>query len=227
MNEPLFQQVSFYEPLIWIAISLVLSVGLGFVRYRFTAYQQYIVDSGRWVLIPYLGLLVGHLSPRLLGLTEINWLNSLSLGVGLICLTALLIVLVQTTTADPILPDTLFLDPPSPATSPTSFAESIVSAGAEQFQWSFLRGALWETLLRIGYSTTTSAYAGIWIGGLIAAADLLIHKRQAMQRLRTLLVLTVTSMLFFFTHNFWLCWIMHLLINAMLQPSAIKANPEK
>lgn len=220
MVEPISLQISSYEPLIWVAMSLIFSVAFRFARYRFSAHRKYILDSARWILFPYLGLLLGHLSPRLLGLTEINWLNSLSLGVGLICLTAILILLVQTTTDNPVLPNTL-AQSTFASTNSSSLAESIVSAGAEQFHWSFLRGAFWETLLRIGYSAATAAYAGVWIGGLIAMAELVLHKRRAMQRLHTLVVLTVTSTLFYFTHNFWLCWIMHLLVTAMLQQSLI------
>lgn len=217
MDEQFLQAVSFPTPLIWICISLFISLLCALVCRRLTQRQQYLINSTRWVLLPYFGLLLGALSPRLLGLTEINWISSLSLGTGLIGLTAVLIVLVQTTT-----PQRTTRQQALGTKTPISLAESVVSAGAEQFHWSFLRGALWESLLRIGYSSTTAAYTGFWLSGLIAAVEILFHKRDAMSRLVSLLTLITTSILFFFTHNFWLCWLLHFVTTAMLQQTILK-----
>jgi len=224
MDEPFLQMLSLPTPTNWVAISLVISLIFALIRHRLWPRQQRWIDNTRWILLPYVGLLLGQLSPSLLGLTEIDWFSSLSLGTGFICLIAFLIMLVQSSSTElsqsrysqihQRLQRTFRQD----ATISSLVAESIVSTGAEQFYWSFLRGALWEALLRAGYSAATAAYSSLWIGGAIAAIELLLHNRHTISRLTGLLTLVVTTILVFYTKNFWLCWILHLIVTAMLQP---------
>lgn len=199
-------------PLLWIAISIGISLIVAVIRHRCTERQQYWIDNARWVLIPYVALLVGHLSPRLMGLTEINWLNSISIGAGFIGIVAILLTLVLNR-ADLAQTEVMF----TPASHRTT-AQLVVGSATKQFHWSFLRGALWETLLRLGYASGTAAYLGIWIGGLVAVLELLLHGRNTVQRLVDITTLLLTSILFFYTRNVWLCWMLHLLIMAFLRP---------
>ncbi len=53
---------------------------------------------GLWVLIPYLGLLVGGLSPRLMGISNLDWLPSIGLGLGFIFVVLVLLLLVRAAT---------------------------------------------------------------------------------------------------------------------------------
>lgn len=223
MDEPFLQMLSLPAPMIWVVISIVSSLIIALIRHRLSSRQQRWIDNIRWILLPYVGLLLGQLSPSLLGLTEIDWFSSLSLGTGFICLTAFLIMLVQGSSTVPAqsrasqmhkrLQRTFHQN----ATISSLIAELIVSTGAEQFYWSFLRGALWEVFLRAEYSAATAKYLGIWTAGLIATIELLLYNRHTISRLAGLLTLIVTTILFFYTKNFWLCWLLHFIVTTMLQ----------
>ena len=60
---------------------------------------QYRWLMARWVLIPYLGLMTGSLSPQKMGLTAIDWWNSLRFGLGITFAIIVLLGIMRVTTA--------------------------------------------------------------------------------------------------------------------------------
>ena len=77
---------------LWLALSFLLAALTSGVT-RFVAPDlERLVRVVRWVQLPYIGLILGGLSPRLMGLTEIDWASGLRVGVLL--LTGLLTLLV-------------------------------------------------------------------------------------------------------------------------------------
>ncbi len=225
--------------LVWLAISLSMGLLLLLIYPLLAPRFRQPLLLIHWVLLPYVGLITGGLSPRLLGLTGINWLASFGLGLGLIGILLLLLIFVRTLinlTHDEPTSDKTTADQPFQASSPL-FAHkesskvlvtpgwSLLPAlhiGAEEFYWSFLRGALWETLIAYGLASTPASYWAIWLAALLALPSILRHQPTALLRLFKAAMLLLTTVLFFYTHNFWLCWFLHTLAWSLLNPTRLR-----
>lgn len=191
------------RPGFWLLLSFALS-GLMLVAARFL--PQNLVGRlrlGRWIFTPYLGLLVGGLSPRLLGLSDIDWVAGLGLGVGLIFAIWLLLALVQAT-----------LHRDESATEqdrPVGFSllGQIIWAGSQEFHWVFLRGAVWEIFLALPSPPALPGYWAIWLASLLALPGIFVQHPHTAQRVIAGMLLITTAILFFYTRNFVLCWLLH------------------
>jgi len=177
-----------------------------------------------WVIIPYFGLITGGLSPRLMGLTGINWLASFGLGLGLIGALLILLLFIRTLLN---LPDTPTIAaeryPPSGQQAPAINwgAWPIFQIGAEEFHWAFLRGALWESLLNAGFPLLPASYWALWLAALFALPAIWRQQATPIQRLLKSAILLITTVLFFYTRNFWLCWFFHSIAWRLLNPSRL------
>jgi hypothetical protein len=208
-------------PLFWLAIGLLTTALL-------LSTQEYIHPSWRgrlwfahWLFIPYLGLLAGGLSPRLLGLANIDWLASLGLGLGLVFGVVALLVFVRAV---------VDLGDPADATGPRRFLGGLVRpgwqtsagmalwSGIEQFHWTFLRGGLHETLLTLPNPPALPGYWATWGAAGVILVELLWARRDLARFAVQLVTLLTTSILFFYTHNFWLCWVLHVLVQWIGSP---------
>lgn len=190
------------RPGFWLLLSFALS-GLTLLATRFLPGK--IVGRlrmGRWIFTPYLGLLVGGLSPRLLGLSDIDWVAGLGLGVGLIFAIWLLLALVQATLHRETAPE-------SARPLGRSILEQIVWAGSQEFHWAFLRGAVWEMLLALPSPPALPGYWAIWLASLLALPGIFIQHQHTAQRIIAGMLLITTAILFFYTRNFFLCWLLH------------------
>lgn len=191
------------RPGFWLLLSFGLS-GLTLMAAHFLPEKVvWRLRMGRWVLTPYLGLLVGGLSPRLLGLSDIDWVAGLGLGVGLIFAIWLLLALIRATLhQEETTPETA-----RPAGRP--LLEQIAWAGAQEFHWVFLRGALWEMLLALPTPPQLPGYWAIWLASLLALPGIFVQYRHTSQRLIAGMLLITTAIIFFYTRNFFLCWLLH------------------
>jgi hypothetical protein len=207
---------SFHEPGVWLVISALCGVAL-------VAGWSFAPDSWRawlalayWVAIPYLALLAGAVSPRLMGLRFLDWSNNFQAG------TALFLVLVILAGVARLL--TMAPQRSAPSTPGLQFATwtcvgaVVVLCGAEEFFWSFLRGALWEIALTLPLSIDVPAYWAVWIAALLALPLALIVQPSTPRRLVKIATLMVTTVVFFYTRNFWLCWLLHAAIWILLVP---------
>jgi hypothetical protein len=176
----------------------------------------------RFVLLPYIGLLSGALSPHFMGLTGLDWLVGLSLGLGLsfVILLALMLVRVTAVSANPLAPEVGMVSAKTAQvykvapgnSSQLNLATLIYQSclnGAEEFHWAFLRGTLWEVLLTSPTAIALSIYWAIWGSALLALPELLLNGRNLLERLLKFIILVTTSILFLYTRNFWLCWMLH------------------
>ncbi len=69
------------------------------------------------------------------------------------------------------------------------------------------------------------AYWSIWIAALLALPFSLLHQPTAYHRLVKAAILVMTSILFFYTRNFWLCWAVHAIAWLLLaQPTVASAR---
>ena len=223
-------QLSPRAPGLWLLLSLLttlaLSVGPARRQPAWASWAWY----GHWLLIPYFGLLFGGLSPRLIGLANLDWSKGLSLGVGLIFIVAALLALVRAT-----------VELPSPHEEDRLGREThrglratplqvkarggwqivlfiLAAAGAEQLHWSFLRGSLWEMMLSMPEPPDLAADWAIWIAALIVLGQAALRRPAFVQWLSLLTILATTSILFFYTNNYWLCWILHGVAALLLTP---------
>lgn len=201
--EWLVEQLHPLRPGFW----LLLSFGSGAATLAVTRYLPrrvaVSVPIARWVLIPYLGLLAGGLSPRLMGLSDIDWVAGLGLGVGLIFALWLLLALIRMT---------LYRSERAPTgdlPAEQTGWEQLIWAGALEFHWVFLRGAVWEMLLALPQPPESPGYWAIWLASALALPGIFVHQRQPARRVIGGLLLITTAILFFYTRNFYLCWLLH------------------
>ena len=164
-----------------------------------------------------------------MGLSNIDWQATLGTGVGLVFAILALLVVVRISGAPSGDAHSPSSDPvtefPEEAASQTSrpnvhhIMSVIVVSGAEQFHWVFLRGALWELLILAPLSIDAPSYWAIWIAGAIILFESLLYRLSARQWLVQFVALSATSIVFLYTRNFWLCWLLHFTIALMLTPN--------
>jgi hypothetical protein len=224
----LTDQFSPQAPLFWLTVGLLTTALL-------LSLQDYIPRRWRsrlwfahWLLIPYLGLLAGGLSPRLLGLANIDWLASLGLGLGLLFGVVALLVFVRAVvdlgdTATAPSPRRFFSGMTRPGWQ--TFGGVALWSGIEQFHWAFLRGGLHETFLALPEPPALPGYWAIWGAAGVILIELLWSRPNLASFVIQLVTLLTTSILFFYTHNYWLCWTLHLGIHWIAAPPAPKGRP--
>lgn len=194
----------------WLVIDLV--VGACFwisIRYLAPRWRNLAI-AARWLLIPYIALISGGLSPRLMGLTSVDWRSSLALGVGLVAATTglLLLVLATVASAERGAAEPLGFADSHPA-GPASRVYSVLASGAEEWHWVFLRACLTALALAGFGAEVTSGYWAIWLAALLALPEALLAAPNTTVRLFRTIALVSTTILFLFVRNFWLCWALH------------------
>lgn len=225
MTHWLFSDFGLQSPLLWLIISSLATVATALISWRKRAGWLAWVWAGQWLLIPYLGLLMGALSPRLMGLSDLDWRATLSIGTGLLftILATLIIVRISSGLAErnhsvPVLDTQEPADQAVPGgTSGCTYSFSVILfSGAEEFHWVFLRAAVWETLLVTPPVVELPSYWAIWIAAAIVVVETAVRRLTAEAWLVQLTALATTSILFLYTRNFWLCWILHAAVVALL-----------
>lgn len=204
---------SFAEPGFWLVISVLFAVVMLAGRaYAPPAWRNWITLA-YWVVIPYLALLAGAVSPRLMGLYWLDWRATFQVGAGLLLATVLLALVGRLLT--------------SPSAQPANDggwsrrATWVILAGAEEWFWCFLRAAFWELLLAWPQAVTLPLYGAIWGAGGLALPLALALQPNSAQRVIKLAVLVVTSTLFLYTRNFWLCWLVHAALVVVFTPAVL------
>jgi hypothetical protein len=213
-------QLSPYAPGFWLLVGILSTALLTTIQEYIPARWRGLIWFAHWLLIPYLGLLMGGLSPRLLGLAGHDWLAGLGLGLGLIFAVVILLTLSRALT-----------DLGAPATTPAEAAEglrlgwhtissTLLWCGIEQFHWVFLRGGIWEMLQTFPNPPELVGYWAIWCAAGVILLELLMLRPGFFPLLIQLVALTTTSILFLYTRNFWLCWILHVAVQLLTAPPA-------
>ncbi|MEA3338100.1 MAG: hypothetical protein U9R25_19605 [Chloroflexota bacterium] len=176
-----------------------------------------------WLILPaYATLLMGLLSPRLMGLTQVSWGIDFASGVafalfgGGILLIAGLSYRRSHTTPRQI---------SSTSDSTVRAIRLILEAGALQWHWAFYRAALIGSAPAgtvdnlIAWGTWTAAALVVTEGILspLFWRDLRTPGLAERRVLRAVL-LVATSVLYLITANFWLAWALHASVVLMLEP---------
>lgn len=199
------------QPGFWLLFGLVLAAGQWLSGRWLRPGLLPRVEVARWVLAPYLGLLLGGLSPRLLGLSDLDWLAGFGLGFGLVLVLWVLLILVRLT-----VDSAGAWSGGSDRVEARSLAALLIVAGAQEFHWAFLRGGVLEILLTLPEPPPLANYWAIWIATLFALVGVLFTRASASQRFVSAFTLLTTSILFFYARNFWLCWLLHVSVRLLL-----------
>ncbi len=210
------------EPDLWVLSSLILYLFGSQIAAR-TAMFSSQQDSSRgvgalawWTIrlayligIPYVALLVGALSPRWMGLSGLDWVRTLGLGMPLVIVAWLAILIgwrrglgARSRVPSPVPRHRL----------PAGWPSAIVEAAAQQWHWAFYRSAAirWWGL-----------YWGTWAGVLLLLIEWCGHPFtwQALRHpdrigpiLLRLLMAVVTASLYLVVPNWWLGWGFHALV---------------
>lgn len=227
-------------PLGWLGASILAGLCLLLLYQQVPPIYRRSLRNARWLVIPFLGLITGGISPRFMGLTGINWFSSFGYGLVLIGGVLLILTLVRSVmalslAAAPAIPAPVMLPPtghprriPTPVDSSRqqhyalSFSNAFFNLGAEEFHLAFLRSAIWEIFLTTTPALLQVNYWAAWTALLLAIPELLFYQNTATARLCKGALLTATTVLFIFTRNFWLSWLLHLLGWMVLAPSALR-----
>lgn len=221
MNSLWQTQLRIDEPGFWIVLALVAwAVGLAANR-RLSPAAQRLVAVARWLLIPYAALLTGAVSPRLMGLTQIDW--RVTIGFGLTIVVALiaavgLVALHQSADAAP----------PQSRQSARGVLPLLGLGALQEFYWCFLRGAVVELLLMAAVDLIQIEYWAGWLVALLVLPDLPTGAGSAVRRLSHVTALVITTVLFIYTRNYWLCAVAHgaiLLIFRLALPAPATDRP--
>ena len=208
---------SFSEPGFWLVIAFVAAVVLLIARHYVGAPWRAWLAPAYWFFIPYLALLVGAVSPRLMGLYWIDWRTTFQVGAGLLLVIGMLAVLAW-----------LFVLPradSSPGRSGSQRMLWIGLAGAEEWFWCFLRAALWEIAWAAPQARVAPLYLAVWGAALLALPLVLLLQENGRLRLVKLSILVVTTVVFLFTRNFWLCWLVHAALAVLFTPAVERVRP--
>jgi hypothetical protein len=217
-------QLSPAAPGFWLLISILCTALLSSARDLIPPRWRAPLWFANWLLIPYLGLLVGSLSPRLMGLARIDWQATLGLGLGLgfgiLVLLVLARIVVDLPEPHPTGEDSAATEPDATHSGWQRLGTALVWAGGLEFHWAFMRGALWEILLTAPTPVELPGYWAVWGAALIAAVEILAVRPTFVRWLVLMTTLVVTSVLFLYTRNFWLCWLVHAAIQLIANPGA-------
>lgn len=185
-----------------------------------------------WLILPgYAALLLGLLSPRLMGLSqvELGWILGRGLLAAAAALTLLLAAGLSYRRVHRVGPPYVSL---SHAIAVTVLL--VMESGGLQWQWAFYRSAMIETAASVGLSTPV--YWGTWLAaGLLVAQGALSPwlwhdlRRPGLAERRVLraALLAVTSVLYLLSRNFWLAWAVHGATTAGLEPRFVQIEAEE
>lgn len=182
-----------------------------------------------WLIGPgYAALLLGAASPRLMGLSQIDWGAGFGNGLAFalfIWAGLLLAGLVYRRTGPR---HTAW---PSLTAGLTGSVRLLVEAGALQWHWAFYRSAAIPAAAALGLAQ--ASYWGTWLAaGLILAEGLanpffwrdLGAAGQAERRILRAVLLLATSVLYLLSRNFWLAWACHAATALLLEPRLTSAR---
>ncbi|MCS7220722.1 MAG: hypothetical protein RML36_09335 [Anaerolineae bacterium] len=155
---------------------------------------------------PYLALLAGGASPRGMGLTGLDWVHTLGLGVPL-AMAAWGVILIAWRQAHLLSPDSTLIFHRN--TRAAGWLSAALEAGAQQMHWAFYRDAwvrwwdpywgAWASLLTLGLEWISGSW--IWRSKRVSLYPLMVHA----------LLAFITTALYLTVPNWWLNWGLHTL----------------
>lgn len=194
-------------PGFWLLIDLLTAVGVALLLAGVSSRRRNLLCAGRWVVVPFLALLFGAVSPQSMGLAGTDRAAALRLGLPLVAGLLLLLTLARLAVRGEGAQGAADVPRVRPA-EPGAVPFAILYAGVEQLHWCFQRAALLMIVAALPSAPATAAYWATWAAVLLALPGLLLLP-SGWGRLWTFVALATTAILFFYTRNFWLCWALH------------------
>ncbi len=151
-----------------------------------------------------------------MGLYWIDWRTTFQVGAGLILVIGLLAMLAW-----------LFVLPRAEAGGRAPWSARLLwigLAGAEEWFWCFLRAALWEMAWAAPQGGAAPLYLAVWGAALLALPLAMALQESGRLRLVKAALLVVTTVVFLFTRNFWLCWLVHAALAVLFTPTPAPAQ---
>lgn len=229
------------EPTLWVIGSLVAGVLASNVyaavvardqpqtrRLRRSLETSQTVIWLAWLVLPgYAALLLGVASPRLMGLTQIDWGAPFGYGVAFAGLTLAVLL-----AAGVSYRRSAAAGPPWPslAAAAAGSALLVAEAAALQWHWAFYRSAAIEVAAAAALAQPLAW--GTWLGAGLAVVEGLANplcRRDlrtpglAERRVLRAVLLFATSVLFLVSRNFWLAWVLHATVAVLVQPRLVQA----
>lgn len=233
---------------LWVLASMAVGVGASWITWLLLRWDKR--RSGRaddllsrsiglllgwllrvaWLAVPgYGALLLGLISPRLMGLNQVDWIGSFGSGMALAA-ASIAIILAAVLSYRRALPES---QPPWPsfAAAIGGSARLLAEAGALQWHWAFYRSVAIEAVLSSGGARPL--YLGTWLGAALvvleAAASPMVWQDlrtpgRAERRLLRAALLLASSALYLVSRNFWLAWAVHAVVVILLEPRV--ASPD-
>lgn len=199
--------------LVWVVLEIFVTLAWLFFQFKIAKNWYAIARLLRLCIIPYLALLLGQISPRGMGLAGYDWSSSLSLGSLLVVAMFTLWIGVR---AASDAPSAEVAEQSALSTNSLStWSEKgllFLLAGGLEFNWIFWRTICTQVLGTWLVPMQSPAYWGIAIATMIVLPDTLRATSSQVTRIMNVAILIATSVLFLFTRNYWLCWILHLLL---------------
>lgn len=201
---------SFHEPGFWLVMALLTGIAILAARPFLPQGWRMPLMAGYWTLFPYLAYISGGVSLRLMGVIYQDWLTVFRLGVGLVLALMAILGIAQVA----VMRDSRTR--PSHATreaaTPERWATALAAvglSGAEELYWCFLRGVIYELMLSLNRPAELPFYWSIWAAALLASPVAVTVQSTGIQRVVKVIILIMTSILFFYSRSFWLCWLLH------------------
>jgi hypothetical protein len=206
------------SPGFWLLLDLLTALGFALLLAGLPPRRKNLLWSLRWLLVPFLALLAGAVSPQAMGIAGVDREIALRLGLPLVAGLLLLLVLVRLAVRSE---GGSGVNPP-PVAEAGTIPFALLYTGAEQFHWCFQRAALLAIFAALPSAPVSAAYWATWAAVLLALPGLLLLQG-GWARLWNLVALTSTAILFFYTRNFWLCWALHATIVLLAGPTLVRS----
>jgi hypothetical protein len=239
IQEWLQSQLNWQEqPGLWLVGSVVMCVlasnlagiALWYLRTRrpgaLQALRQpaapWVLNLLRWAYMvapPYALLLMGIISPRSMGLSEIDWVHSMGMG-GALAAGGLALLSLSWWSYRRSLPSRHRRPQLAHRSLLLRWLTALIETFALQAHWAFYRSVVADQAGLGG-----SQWEG-WAGMGVVALEWVLNPllRRSLQHpphsepvVRRAVLAIVTTALFILTRNFWLCWALHALFEALAQ----------
>jgi hypothetical protein len=170
---------------------------------------------------PYALLLLGVITPKSLGLSEIDWVQNLGTA-GVVAVGALIFLCLGWWSYRRFRPPDPHRIGPGTRSLSLPRLTGVAEALALQAHWGFYRIVVAE---QIGLE---DAHWGVWAGMGVVALEwalnpllrrALIQPPRSEPIVRRAVLAIVTTALFILSRNFWLCWALHALFEVVAQDS--------
>ena len=183
---------------------------------------QWMLRLLRWAYMigpPYTLLLMGIISPRNMGLGEIDWVQSMGMG-GALAAGSLFLLSLGWWSYRRSLPSDRFRPHLAHRSLLLRWLFALIEAFALQAHWAFYRTVVAD---QAGFSGGQwEAWAGMGVIALEWVLNPFVRRSfrsppHSEPVVRRAVLSVATTVLFILTRNFWLCWAVHALFEAMVQ----------